>query len=98
MSLFRVTLTGTKASGVVTHDGFLGKYAEFRIQRLSDRRSSTHKYEGHGGGKLFELRRELLIAAGGVVVEWPDPPYEPADLAWKEAIVNQALQQAERLQ
>ena len=96
MPQFRVTLLQSKPVAAVTHDGFLGKLATFHIQRLSDRR--TYSYEGHGGGKQFELRCQLLLEAGGVLVDVPDPSTTIPDTAWKETVVNRAMEEAERLQ
>ena len=96
MPQFRVTLFDSKASAGVTSDGYLGKLAQFRIQRLSDRK--TYSYEGHGGGAQFELRCQLLLEAGGVLVEAEDSKTFIPDTAWKEAIVNRAMEEVERLQ
>jgi hypothetical protein len=95
MSEYRVTLSSTKQMPAVTFDGYFGKHAEFRIQRLSDRRAYT--YAGNGGGKRFEERCQVILALGGIVVEAADPPTPVPDTGWKEAIVNQALEEAERL-
>jgi hypothetical protein len=96
MPQFRVTLFDSKSSGIITSDGFLGKSAIFHIQRLSDRK--TYSYEGNGGGRLFELRCQLLSEAGGVLVDAADSETVVPDIAWKEAIVNSAMEEAERLQ
>ncbi len=96
MPQFRVTLFDSKLGGGVTSDGFVGKVAKFHIQRLSDRK--TYSYEGHGGGARFELRCQLLVEAGGVLVEAEDSEKSIPDTAWKEAIVNRAMEEVERLQ
>ena len=96
MSQFRVTITSTKQIAAITHDGYVARHVEFGIQRMSDRR--TYSYEGHAGGRQFELRLQLLVGAGGVLVEADDPKTSPAELAWKEGVVNQALLLAEGLQ
>jgi hypothetical protein len=96
MTQFRVTLFDRKPGAGITSDGFLGKFAKFHIQRLSDRK--TYSYEGHGGGRQFELRCQLLLEAGGVLVEAADPETDVPSTSWKEAIVNRAMEEAERLQ
>lgn len=96
MSQFRVTIMSRKRMPVVTQDGFFGNQVEFRLQRLSDRH--TYNYVGNGGGKQFERRCQLLLAAGGVLVELPDSETVPPDTSWKEKVVNCALEDAERLQ
>lgn len=96
MPEFRVTISSSKATPSVTHDGYFGKLVEFRIQRLSDRHA--YVYEGHGGGKRFEMRCQILLDVGGVLVESSDPIIMPPDTAWKEKVVNSALEAVEKLQ
>jgi hypothetical protein len=76
--------------------GYLGKSAIFHIQRLSDRK--TYSYEGHGGGRRFELRCQLLSEVGGALLDAADSETSVPDTAWKEAIVNRALEEIERMQ
>lgn len=95
MPKFSVTLIRSRPGDAITSAGFLVKQAKFRIQRVSEPNGRNYAYEGGSGGERFELRCRLITESEGVVVEFENPDTEPPSVAWKEKLVNKALEKVE---
>lgn len=90
MAKFTVTIIKVEANpqGGVSHNGYFGKVATFRIDGALDK---SYRYSGNGMGKAFEANCARMQQGGPIFLEADYPESREPDTEWKERVVNLAL-------